>query len=100
VANQARTRDSGGNTPGQGGATPDEPTGTCTTGPGDRVEAEPPVDEMGIPVPSAAKPNPRGGTLTTAAEDLTEPGEDANFPEPAKPISRGSRPSQGQNRAP
>ena len=93
MANQTRTRDSGGNAPGQGGATPDELTGSGTTGPGGGVEAEPPVDEMGIPVPSSgAKPNPRGGTLTTDVEDLTEPGEDANFPDPAKPISHESQP--------
>ena len=92
MADQTRTKDSGGNAPGQGGATPDEPAGTGTTGPGGGAEAEPAVDEMGIPVPSGAKPNPRGGTLNTAVEDLTEPGEDANFPDPAKPISHESQP--------
>jgi hypothetical protein len=47
---------------------------------------------MGIPVPSGAQPNPRGGTLNTAVEDLTEPGEDANLPDAAKPIAHESRP--------
>lgn len=92
MANSTRTTDPGGNAPGQGGATPHESPGAGTTGQGVEVEADPGVDEMGIPVPSGAKPNPRGGPLSTAVEDLTEPGEDANFPDPVKPISHESQP--------
>jgi len=95
VANQMTTMDSGGDSPQQGGATPHEPPGAGTTGPGGQADADPAVDEMGIPVPSGAKPNPRGGTLSPAVEDLTEPGEDANFPDPAKPISQECPPSSG-----
>jgi hypothetical protein len=71
--------------PGQ--APPRGTSGSGTTRPGGTTGADPGVDEMGVPVPSVDTPNPRGGTLSTAVEDLTEPGEDANFPDPAKPIS-------------
>ena len=93
MADLTRTTDPGSNAPQHGGARSDEPPGAGTTGQGGEGNADPAaaVDEMGIPVPSGAKPNPRGGTIDPALEDLTEPGEDANFPEPAKPISHASR---------
>jgi hypothetical protein len=95
MMNQSGKSDPGGIARGQDAAPPPETSGGGTNGESRGTETEPAVDEMGIPVPSGAKPNPRGGTLGTAVEDITEPGEDANLPQPAKPISQESRPSQG-----
>jgi hypothetical protein len=93
--NQSGKPDPGGTARGQDLAPPPETPGGGTNGESRGAEAEPAVDEMGIPVPSGAQPNPRGGTVGPAVEEITEPGEDANLPQPDKPISQESRPSQG-----
>jgi hypothetical protein len=90
----ARTTDPGGNARGPGVVSPPETPGAGTTGESRGAGAEPAAAEMGIPVPPGAKPNPRGGTLGTAIADITEPGENANLLERAKPIPQASRPSE------
>ncbi len=52
--------------------------------------ADPGVGEMGIPLPTGDKPDPRGGTIDPDFEDITEPTGDANSPDPSKPISMES----------
>ncbi len=51
-----------------------------------REGTDPGVGETGIPLPTGDHPDPRGGTIETDFEDLTEPTGDANFPDPSKPI--------------
>ena len=53
-----------------------------SAGQGGRSGANPGVDEMGIPLPTGDKPDPRGGTLDPDFEDITEPTGEANFPDP------------------
>ena len=85
MANQARQTGRGGV-----GMSPDPGTSSGPAGQGGGSGTNPGVDEMGIPLPTGDKPDPRGGTLDPDFEDITEPTGDANFPEPSKPISMES----------